>query len=91
MVNSQYRGNRIKLDEACAHCAERIHLEANNGIVTQVTPEETLLCTGAAFEARNNLFRSEEHLVAWSAPEPLHPRSWILAKEDVQAIMGRYS
>jgi len=34
-VNSQYRGNSIKLDDACAHCAERIHLEANNGIVTQ--------------------------------------------------------
>jgi len=46
LVNSQYRSNRIKLDDACAHCAERIHLEANNGTVTQVTPEDAVVHRG---------------------------------------------
>ena len=46
LVNSRYRGNRIKLDDACAHCAERIHLEANNGISTQVTPEDAVVHRG---------------------------------------------
>ncbi|MED5588962.1 MAG: hypothetical protein VX581_08965 [Chloroflexota bacterium] len=46
MVNSRCRSNRIKLDDACAHCAERIHLEANNGIITQVTSEDAVVHRG---------------------------------------------
>jgi len=46
LVNRRYRGNHIKLDDARAHCAERIHLEANNGIVTQVTSEDAVVHRG---------------------------------------------
>ena len=46
LVNSQFRENHIKLEDACAHCSDRIYIEAKNGVVTQVSPEETVIHRG---------------------------------------------
>jgi len=48
LVNSQYREHRIKLADACAHCADRIYLEAYKGSLTQVLPEEAIVNMGGA-------------------------------------------
>jgi len=90
LVNSQYKDHRIKLDDACAHCSERIHLEADHGEVTSISPNDAVVHRGGT-SGQNNLFRSEEHLREWSGSEPLDPGTWILASENVQAIRGRDS
>ncbi|MCH9018692.1 MAG: hypothetical protein IIB89_13145 [Chloroflexi bacterium] len=46
MVNSQYREHHIKLDDACAHCTERIHLEAIKGDLVGVSPVEAVVHRG---------------------------------------------
>ena len=46
MVNSQYKEHRIMLDDACAHCAERIYLEADHGNVTNIYPKAAVVHRG---------------------------------------------
>jgi hypothetical protein len=46
LVNSQYKDHRIKLDDACAHCSERIHLEADHGEVTSISPNDAVVHRG---------------------------------------------
>ena len=46
LVSSQYREHRVTLDDACAHCVERIHIEVDRGNLVQVYPEEAIVYRG---------------------------------------------
>ncbi len=38
LVSSRYRDQRIVIDDACAHCAERIHIVVDHRTVSEVDP-----------------------------------------------------
>jgi len=46
LVSSQYKENRLTLDDACAHCIERIHIQVDKGEIVQVEPPETVAHRG---------------------------------------------
>lgn len=46
LVSSQYSDERVILDDACAHCVDRIHIEVDHGQLVQVDPPETVVHRG---------------------------------------------
>jgi hypothetical protein len=48
LVSSQYKDHHVALDDACAHCVERIHIEVDHGRLAQVRPEESIAYQGGA-------------------------------------------
>lgn len=46
MVSSQYKEHRITLADSCAHCVDRIQIEAYKGQLLSVSPEECIVYQG---------------------------------------------
>jgi hypothetical protein len=46
LVGSQYRQRLISVDDACAHCVDRIRIEADHGRLVRVEPLETVVYQG---------------------------------------------
>lgn len=46
LVSSQYKDRYVALDDACAHCVERIHIEVDHDKLAQVRPEESIVYQG---------------------------------------------
>jgi len=46
LVSSRYRNQQVVIDDACAHCTDRIRLVFDGGEVAEVTPPETYLYRG---------------------------------------------
>jgi len=46
LVSSQYREHRVTLDDACAHCVDRIYIEVDHGQLVEVTPPDTVVYRG---------------------------------------------
>lgn len=46
LVSSQYRGRSLTLDDACAHCVDRIRIEVEDGKLSHLSPEETIVYRG---------------------------------------------
>jgi len=46
LVSSQYRDHRVILDDACAHCVDRIQIEVDHGMLLRVAPPETVVYRG---------------------------------------------
>lgn len=38
LVSSRYRDQTVVIDDACAHCAERIHIVVDQGKLSEVSP-----------------------------------------------------
>ena len=46
LVSSQYRGRSLTLDDACAHCVDRIQIGVADGGLARVSPDETIVYRG---------------------------------------------
>ncbi len=46
LVSSQYKEHYVTLDDACAHCVDRIHVEVDRGNLVHVDPEESIVYWG---------------------------------------------
>ncbi len=44
--SSRYRNQRVLIDDACAHCTDRIHLIFDRGEIVEVSPRETYAYRG---------------------------------------------
>lgn len=38
LVSSRYRDQRVVIDDACAHCSERIRIVVDHGVLGEVSP-----------------------------------------------------
>ena len=38
LVSSRYRDQRVAVDDACAHCSERIRIVVDHGVLSEVSP-----------------------------------------------------
>jgi hypothetical protein len=38
LVSSRYRDQRVVVDDACAHCSERIRIVVDHGVLSEVSP-----------------------------------------------------
>ena len=48
LVSGQYQGRSLTLDDACAHCVDRIRIGVENGKLAHVCPGETVVYRGGA-------------------------------------------
>lgn len=38
LVSSRYRDQKVVMDDACAHCSERIRIVVDHGVLSEVSP-----------------------------------------------------
>lgn len=48
LVSSRYADQRVTIDDACAHCTDRIRIVFEHGELIEVTPPETIAFRGGA-------------------------------------------
>lgn len=46
LVNSEYPDTKVTIEDSCAHCEKRIHLEIENGAIKTVEPDSVWIQQG---------------------------------------------
>lgn len=46
LVSSHYADQRVTIDDACAHCTDRIRIVFERGELVEVTPPEVIVFRG---------------------------------------------
>ena len=46
LVSSRYKDQKVVIDDACAHCAERIRIVVERGAVTEFNPPTLFVFEG---------------------------------------------